>query len=291
MKLSEMKDGRLALTVAAACIGIFGWSFAAYGADDYSQWAHAGAITLNTTATGAGVTTAQTGFPVLMRLTSGNFTFSQALSGGKDIRFATSGGVHIPYQIERWDSTNQVAEIWVKVDVLGNNNTQSITMYWGKAGAADSSSGSAVFAPANGFAGVWHMSDGGTGPRADATGNGLNAVPYYYDGTESRNGAIANGDSLRGGAGQGNGGNWNYPCPITMTAVPTNDYLRVASNIADWSTGMTFSVWANPSALVNQAAFLDFSTDTTGQCENWQARNNIMFYQKDAAGSLVPCNA
>jgi PKD repeat protein len=271
--------------IVAAWIGIAVWCFAVYGADDYSKWGYKSTISLNTTATGANVATAQAGFPVLIRLTAGNFTFAQAQAAGQDVRFATPGGVHLPYQIERWDNGNQLAEIWVKTDVAGNGTTQ-IVMYWGMAGAADSSNGGAVFTSANGFAGVWHMNDGGVGARADATGHGFNAVPFNYNGTESVVGLLGLADNLRGGPGQTNGGNYSYPCPPTMGPPPTNDYLRVANNIADWSAGMSFSVWAQPTAYGNQAPFMDFCTDTTGQCQNWQAKNNILFFQNDAAGAL-----
>ncbi|HAO99917.1 MAG TPA: hypothetical protein DCQ83_07725 [Fibrobacteres bacterium] len=44
-------------------------------------------------------------------------------------------------------------------------------MYWGKSGAADSSSGTSVFDTANGFQAVWHMSKGDTTSESDATVN------------------------------------------------------------------------------------------------------------------------
>jgi len=129
------------------------------------------------------------------------FSFAQALAGGLDIRFASSTGTHLPYQIERFDQAGQLAEIWVKADVNANDATQFITMYWGKAGAADSSNGAGVFN--NGFAGVWHMNDGGIGARSDATGNGFNLTPYNYSGTESTpNGNIGKADSLKGGSAE-----------------------------------------------------------------------------------------
>lgn len=121
-------------------------------------WHFARKLLLNTTATGAGVAGTVTGFPVLIRLSASNFDFSQAQSTGADIRFTKSGNTFLHYEIERFDAVNQLAEIWVKVDtVLGNNATQSITMYWGNSGAADSSNGSAVFASADGWSGVWHL--------------------------------------------------------------------------------------------------------------------------------------
>jgi len=66
-------------------------------------------------------------FPVLIRLYSTDLDFSQVKPGGGDVRFANSNNVSLPYEIERWDATGGVAEIWVKIDtVLGNSSSQYI---------------------------------------------------------------------------------------------------------------------------------------------------------------------
>lgn len=94
-------------------------------------WSFAKKLFLNTTASGANVGGNVVNFPVLVRLTSGNFSFSQAKSGGEDLRFTKADGTPLPYEIERWDATNSAAEIWVNVDtVYGNDSTHFITMYW-----------------------------------------------------------------------------------------------------------------------------------------------------------------
>jgi len=90
----------------------------------------------------------------------------------------------------------------------------------------------------------------GSRVRYDATANAFNATPYNYSGTESTpNGNVARADSLKGGA----------------SSLPsTSDYLQVGT-IWDWSTsGMTYSVWAYPTATPGEARLIDFSTDTTG---------------------------
>jgi autotransporter-associated beta strand protein len=128
--------------------------------EDYSQWAYSRKVTLNTTPSGANVAATQFLFPTLIRLTSANFPFAQAQDDGRDIRFASSLGKHLPYEIERWDRSNQLAEIWVLADsITGNNGTQYMTMYWGKTGVVSRSSGTAVFDPSNNFAGVWHLNN------------------------------------------------------------------------------------------------------------------------------------
>ena len=76
--------------------------------EDYSTWAYSRKVNLNTTPSGANVATSQYNFPTLIRLTSANFPFAQALDDGSDIRFASSLGKHLPYQIERCDAATSL---------------------------------------------------------------------------------------------------------------------------------------------------------------------------------------
>ncbi len=261
-----MRIDRCWLVAGMAVAGVMAMNGSAFAANDnYANWTYAKNIVLNTTNAGGGanIASSPTGFPVLIHLSTSNFTFSQAQSGGQDIRFSNSSNTHIPYQIERWDNTNSLADIWVRVDVLGNNSTQYITMYWGNGTAADSSNGGNVFQTSNNFVGVWHMGEAGAGVRYDATANAFNATPYNYSGTESTpNGNVARADSLKGGA----------------SSLPsTSDYLQVGTDMGDWSTsGMTYSVWAYPTATPGEARLIDFSTDTTGQSEGYLGTSNII---------------
>lgn len=133
-------------------------------------WLHAKQLFLNTTAAGANVSGTVTDFPVLVRLSSANFTFAQARADGGDLRFAGADGTMLPCEIEQWDAAAQTAAVWVKVHtVKGNNGTQSITMLWGNPAAAGISNSASVFETVAGFQGVWHM--GGTGSVPDATVN------------------------------------------------------------------------------------------------------------------------
>jgi hypothetical protein len=131
-------------------------------ADNYTQWPSSALVTLNTTAAGANVANSVTNFPILIRLNPGNFSgFATTLAGGADIRFAKTNGEHLAYQIERWvngANNNDTAEIWVRLDTVYGNTTQTLKMLWGKSGAADSSSGSATFPASSNFVGVWHFS-------------------------------------------------------------------------------------------------------------------------------------
>jgi len=146
-----------------------------------AAWSHSRRCVLNTSSSGAGVFGRVSGFPVLIRLHAGNFDFTQARPDGADLRFERTRGIFLPYDIERWDPVSGHAEVWVKVDTMyGNDSTQSISMYWGNPDAADSSDGRAVFTPADGYVGVWHMNEVPSGEGAlmrDRTGNEHGATP------------------------------------------------------------------------------------------------------------------
>jgi hypothetical protein len=140
-------------------------------------WQYSKQLFLNTTMSGAGVIGNVIGFPVLVRLTRGNFDFSQAKGKGEDVRFTKAGGAPLPYEIERWDSVGGQAEIWVKADtVYGNDDAQYSVMFWGNSTVADSSNSAAVFDTIAGFQGVWHLGQSANLVSTDATGNHYNGA-------------------------------------------------------------------------------------------------------------------
>jgi len=127
----------------------------------YQGWQHAAPLTLLTTPEGANLPSAAavTDFPILVRLFNDGFDFKQAKAKGEDLRFATTMGVPLAYQIDEWDTTYGRASIWVRVPNIKGNARQEIRLYWGKTDAASESDGKAVFNESNGYLSVWHMSD------------------------------------------------------------------------------------------------------------------------------------
>jgi hypothetical protein len=165
----------------------------------FNGWTYSTDIVLNTSATGANDTGNVLNFPVLVRLNAGNFSFSQAKTNGEDVRFAKSDTTPLYYEIEQWDSASGAAELWVKVDtVLGNNSSQFIKMYWGNPAAASASNSAAVFDTANGFQGVWHLSEAGNTTAYDATINHYNGTPYNMTAASSVPGAIGSARKFNG---------------------------------------------------------------------------------------------
>ena len=138
----------------------------------YESWAHAGSLFILTTPDGANLPAGatETNFPLLVRLNSGNFTFSQAQSDGRDIRFTTAAGAALSYQIEEWDAINGSASIWVLIPTITGNARQEIKMYWGMSGVASASNPAAVFNAASGYACVMHLGDP-VNPVKDDAGN------------------------------------------------------------------------------------------------------------------------
>ena len=162
-------------------------------AGPYDTWSNYRDVTVNTTAGGANVATAQNNFPLLVRLTNAsaatgaNVLTGALTAGGLDVRFTDSTGQNaISFEIETWSSAS--AAFWVKVPVVAGNATTKIRMYWGKAGQGSTSSGSAVFDTTNGFVSVWHMN--GTTTETSATAYGYVATPF---GTPGANAAGAAG--------------------------------------------------------------------------------------------------
>jgi hypothetical protein len=152
-------------------------------------WKYNRKISINTTQAGAGVTGNVYKFPVLIRLNSNNFDFTQTRNDGGDLKFTGIDSVQLPHEIERWDAATNRAEIWVTIDtVFGNNADQSITMYWGNPAASLQTEHGMVFDTAAGFQGVWHLGDAAKDTVRDATLN-----KYYGISPDSARPPIAEG--------------------------------------------------------------------------------------------------
>ena len=145
------------LLCAALLLGML--SAATAQTQSYADWQHSGSLHILTTPEGANLpaSASESDFPLLVRLHRDFFNFSHAKVRGDDIRFATSTGQALAYQIEEWNAANGTASIWVRIPAIQGNARQELKMYWGKADASSESSGPAVFSESNGYLSVWHM--------------------------------------------------------------------------------------------------------------------------------------
>jgi len=138
-----------------------------------------------------------TDFPVLVKLTSTNFDFTKALSTGNDIRFtASDGSTLLKYERERHDSTNSLAEYWVKVPAVSGTVNTDFYIYYGKSDAADGADPTAVW-DANSM-GVWHKKDITTSTIADSTANANNGTKKAANEPIEANGKIGKAQSYDG---------------------------------------------------------------------------------------------
>ena len=197
----------------------------------YETWTNSASFFILTTPEGANIASgaAEVNFPILLRLSASNFTFSQAQSDGRDIRFTTLAGTPLSYQIEQWDAANSTAAVWIKIPSISANARQEIKMYWGKTGVATESSGLNVFNSANGYVSVMHLNE----TVADSVGT---LTPTNI-GTTVTNSLIGKGRTFVAGNGV-NCGDGLTTLPSGNTAHSTQAWFRSDTSgfdIFDWA--------------------------------------------------------
>ncbi len=240
---------------------LLGFSSKPFAAEDYSTWPHFMDLNFDTSPDGANISSPVLDFPVLVRLKAADFAFAEARGNGHDIRFATPGGTHLAFEIERYDSTKKIAEIWVRVDVVKANFKGAFArMYWGGDTASASSPG-AVFSKSNGFSNVWHMGGNSTTPRLSAVTGSADLDPKNYNGDESTDGIMGRADSLGG-------------CSSSSTC----EYLQTYQNYDSLNVGFTYSLWVNPTSVEDFARFMDFG--------NGPAQSNLILGRRSLSEDI-----
>lgn len=135
------------------------------------DFAHKKKIGFDTTASGAELKDEVVQLPMLVRLHSGNFTFSQAKPDGADLRFfAADGKTPLKYQIENFDAANELANLWVTLPKLSaNSKAESVLLAWGNDKAVSEADGKTAYDAAQIF--VFHFSDAAHVKDATANAN------------------------------------------------------------------------------------------------------------------------
>ena len=102
-----------------------------------NDWSFRKKITLDTSATGVDISASLIDLPVLVRLHTGNFSyFSDSKPDGSDLRFiAADDKTPLKFHVERYDSANQLAYVWVRVPHVAAKSSDFIWMYYGNAKA------------------------------------------------------------------------------------------------------------------------------------------------------------
>jgi biopolymer transport protein ExbB len=178
-------------------------------------------VTLDTTDKGLALPAAQADVVVPVRLHSGNFDFAAAKPDGSDLRvIAADDKTPLPFEVERFDSVNELALLWVHVgQVLPGTDRNVIHVYAGNP-AANAEGRAAVFAA--GHAAVLHFSES-DGPAIDAVGGLKSDAPVVRE----TNGLLAASARVDG-------------TPIVLAAAPK---LRLAAGGT-----FTLALWIKPDA-------------------------------------------
>jgi len=144
------------------------------------EWANKKKYVVDTSPTGADIGSDVAQLPVLLRLHSGNFTFTEAKPDGSDLRFfAADAKTPLSYHIENFDAVNELANVWISLPKLtANSKTDAVVMVWGNPKALSGASAKATYDPS--YVLVQHFTQG----FKDATGNanhpqvtGIQALP------------------------------------------------------------------------------------------------------------------
>jgi biopolymer transport protein ExbB len=157
-----------------------------------------------------------TDVPVLIRLHPGNFDFFSANNDGSDLRLvAADDKTELKFHVEKWDSANQLALVWVKVPSLSSQT--EVFLYYGNENATSSADPKATY---DASSAVYHF--------AETEGNPQDSGP---------NGLHAQSSAQRVPASFANGGaGFNGSQSVMLPAV-------------DARNGYSFAVWVKPVSL------------------------------------------
>jgi len=138
-----------------------------------ADWKQRTAVVLNTSDAGVTVKETLTGMAIPIRLHSGNFDFVGAKADGSDLRvLAGDDKTPLRFWIERFDSVNELAVLWVQVpSVLPGTDKNSIYVYAGndKAPSAANGAGTAAAIADAATLAAFHFAER-DGVAADQTG-------------------------------------------------------------------------------------------------------------------------
>ncbi|MFD2183690.1 DUF2341 domain-containing protein [Rhodoplanes azumiensis] len=193
------------------------------------QWALRKKITLDTGASGAGVSDPIGTTPVLIRLHVGNFRFGSAKEDGGDLRFvAGDDKTPLKHHVEKFDSLLGEALVWVQVPDLKPGTKSDIWLYYNNPKAPTAVDPKGTYDADTVLA--YHFAERGT-PAQDASawGNGAQSVVPGADG------AII-----------GNGLRFDGQTPLVLPGAPS---LVVAEGGA-----LTWSAWVKMAAPQPRAA-------------------------------------
>ncbi len=196
-----------------------------------NDWSYRKQITVDTSPKGANIAESAGRVPLLIRLHSGNFSFSDAQDNGADIRFvAADDKTPLAFHIESYDAVLGMASVWVDVPEFPAGATKDIWLYYANKKATAGADAPGTFDPD--YMLVYHFDDAAGQPVHDKTANANNATtaaPGIDEGA-----IIGKGARFLGGA---------------AITVPASTSLAVKAGDA-----FTFSAWVKYTAPQPRAA-------------------------------------
>jgi hypothetical protein len=182
-------------------------------------------------------------FPVPIKLTSANFDFAKANSDGFDFRFtAADGTTLLKYERERHDSTNKLAEYWVKVPSVSDSADTYIYLYYRTEDTADGADPENVWD--SNHKAVYHMKDVTTSTILDSTSNNNDGTKKGANEPQEVAGKIYKGQDFDG----------------------TNDYINAPTLNLDPTKAYTLEGWFKTSNS-NDMTIVGEGDDTTNTTE------------------------
>ncbi len=189
------------------------------------NWPWSRRLYLNTAA--AGVAADVHDFPLLVRLDSSNFDFTQTNGSMPAFRFTKEDRSSLPFEMESFSKQAKTAILRVALDtVYGNSTVQFITMSWNDS-AQSRPFGARVFDTSRGYCGAWHLDEAGSGAKGG-----------FQDATPLEN--------------SGAGGGPDSQTPFSISGIAGNgqmfdgrdDFIRVPNHRSlDFSDQLTVSFW------------------------------------------------
>ena len=195
------------------------------------DWSYRKAVSVDTSPSGINVSGAIGRTVVLIRLHSGNFTFTDAMPNGADIRMVDSDNKSpLPFHVERYDATSGIATLWVSVPNVNGGEKRQIWLYFGNKSAPVGSDVPGTFDPD--YMAVYHFGENPGQPTADVTAN-ANSAKVGPPGIED-SGIVGRAARF---PGQG------------MLEIPAGGSLAMPAGAP-----FTFSAWVKPAQLAGQQA-------------------------------------
>jgi len=219
----------------AALLAAIGLAMPALAAEGWwnKDWQYRKSVMVDTSPSGINVSGALGRTVVLVKLTSGNFTFNNALQNGADIRFVDSDDkTPLPYHIERFDAATGIAYVWVSLPTLNGGEKKQIWLYFGNQNASVGEDAKGTFDPD--YQAVFHFGENPGQPAADSTAN-RNSAQSAPPGIDEA-GIIGRAARF---PGQG------------AIQVPATPSLALPAG-----SPFTFSAWIKPEQLSGEAAII-----------------------------------